>query len=469
MKANAGALDGLFVGPLHYTKSMNFPTPSEIKIYDTTLRDGEQMPGVAMSAEQKYQIACELSAIGCHIIDLGFPSSSQSEQTALQMVLKGKERGKIREDLEALVMCRSTQHDIDTTVRAIKSQGFSPEDVSVLIFTSASPLHCKYKLGPTLLKRENLPEDEDAPLEFFHEANKRMMAEAIRYARSRGLRNIEFGAEDASRTPIPQLIDLVQTAVEAGASRYIFADTSGSLTPEATAIYCRELTRAFPEIARVSHFHNDFDLATTNVITAIANGFSIFSATVNGIGERAGNAPLHSVVTALRYLYGIEIPGFQYDRIGRLKTIVESASGVPVQPHEPVIGYNVYSHESGIHAHGVSIARCMYEPIPFEEVGGTTRFIYGKHSGAHAVQDGLLRHAGEIPAEIDREFVLEVLNEVKALREKVTRSSKTAQHIAQYYDNLHGLGIGEHRLIQIAKEVAQARESRRAALAVYAE
>lgn len=455
MPVNKQSVGDLFVGPQHYTKSIHFPSPNQIKIYDTTLRDGEQMPGVAMSAEQKYLIARELSEIGCHIIDLGFPSSAPSEQQALQLVLRGKERGEIREDLEILVMCRSTQHDIDTTVRTIREQGFSPENVSVLIFTSASPLHCKYKLGPTLLKREGLREDEEVPLSFYHEANKKMMSEAIRYARSKGLHKIEFGAEDASRTPIPQLIDLVRAAVDAGASRYIFADTSGSLTPESTAIYCRELTAAFPDIALVSHFHNDFDLATTNVITAIAHGFSIFSTTVNGIGERAGNAPLHSVVTALKYLYDVQIPGFQYDRIGRLKTIVENATGVPVQPHEPVVGYNVYSHESGIHAHGVSIARCMYEPIPFEEVGGETRFIYGKHSGTHAVMDGLLRHADEIPAVIDREFISQVLAEIKSLRERVTFSSRTAQNINQYYDNLHSLGISERKLVQVAKDIAE--------------
>ena len=450
----------LFVGPQYYTKGKRFPDPSQIKIYDTTLRDGEQMPGVAMSVEQKYIIARELSDIGCHIIDLGFPSSAPSEQATLQQVLRGKEKGEIREDLEILVMCRSTQEDIDTTVRTIKAQGFSPGDVSVLIFSSASPLHCKYKIGPSLLKREGIPEDEDKPLGFFHEANKRMVADAISYARSRGLSQIEFGAEDASRTPISQLIDLVRTAVNAGAMRYIFADTSGSLTPESAATYCQALTENFPDIARVSHFHNDFDLATVNVITGIANGFSIFSSTVNGIGERAGNAPMHSVVAALKYLYGIEIPGFQYDRLGHLKNIVEQMSGIPVQPHEPVIGLNVYSHESGIHAHGVSITRSMYEPIPYEEVGGVTRFIYGKHSGAHSVLDSLMRHKDEIGVPVTRELALTVLKEVKLLREAETISGRTAEHIANYYQNLLSLGIDEEELVDLARRVVATVESK---------
>ena len=454
MRDKKQALDGHFVSPTQYTKGTRFPNAGEIKIYDTTLRDGEQMPGIAMSPGQKYKIARELSEIGCHIIDMGFPSSSRSEQTALQMVLRGKENGEIRDDMEILVMCRSTQDDIDTTVRSIRSAGFSPSDVSVLIFTAASSLHCKYKLGPTLLKREGFREDADLPIEFFHEANKKMVSDAINYARCRGLSNIEFGAEDASRTPLPQLIDLVRAAANAGATRYIFADTSGSLTPESTALYCRTLSEEFPDLALVSHFHNDFDLATINVVTAISNGFPIFSSTVNGIGERAGNAPLHSVVAALKYLYGVEIPNFRYDRLWRLKSLVEQLTGVPVQAHEPVVGFNVFSHESGIHAHGVSIARCMYEPIPLDEVGGASRNVFGKHSGAHGLMHILRKHEASIGAPIDNEFTRKLLKEVKYLREAQIDSGDTARHVAKYYENLNSLSISEDELVALARDFA---------------
>jgi isopropylmalate/homocitrate/citramalate synthase len=447
----------LLVSPLHYTQNCDFPRPEEIRIYDTTLRDGEQMPGVAMAPADKYAIAVELSEIGCHIIDLGFPSSSPSEEATLKLVLEGKTRGELREDLEILVMCRATQEDIDTTIRTVKGRGFSARDLTMLIFTASSPLHCKYKLGPTLLKREGCKQDEDAPLEFFHEANKRMISDAIRYARQSGICSIEFGAEDASRTPVPQLIDLVKTAVDAGAKRYTFADTTGSLTPEATAFYCHALTEQFPHIERASHFHNDFDLATANVITGLMNGFNIFSSTVNGIGERAGNAALHSVVTCLRYLYGIELPNFRYERLGRIKRTVEDLTGIPVQAQEPVIGFNVYSHESGIHTHGVSIARCMYEPIPFAEVGGTARMIYGKHSGAHGIRQALLRHEAEIDAPIDGEFILQLLKEVKSLRESRIATRHTAAHIEQYYENLQSLGISEEDLVLMAKQLASRR------------
>src|SRR5262249_6320572 len=155
---------------------------------------------------------------------------------SLQLILDGKYRGRIREDLEILVMCRAVMKDIDTTIEAIEQTGFSPGDVSFLLFTSASPLHIKYKLGPSLLKHAGYPVSclEETPYSFFHERNKVMAREAISYARERGVRKIEFGGEDASRTPIELLIDLARAAVEAGASRFVFADTTGSLTPEAT-------------------------------------------------------------------------------------------------------------------------------------------------------------------------------------------------------------------------------------------
>jgi isopropylmalate/homocitrate/citramalate synthase len=457
MRKPKESLDTLYVHPHKYTANNQFPHPNIIKIYDTTLRDGEQMPGVAMSPEQKYLIAVELSAIGCHILDLGFPASAPSERTTLQMVLQGKYKGDIREDVEILVMCRATEHDIDATIEALDAQGLSPKDVTVLIFTASSYLHCKYKLGATLRKREGVRENENAPLEFYHEANKRMVSDVIRYARSRGIENIEFGAEDASRTPLPQLIDLISAADVAGIKRYVFADTTGSLSPEATKIYCSELSRVFPGLERATHFHNDFDLATTNVITGLLNGFSVFSTTVNGIGERAGNAALHSVLACLKYVYGIELPNFQYDRLWRLKSIVEGITGVPVAAQEPIVGYNVYTHESGIHAHGVDVIRCMYEPLPFEDVGGISRNVYGKHSGAHTIEHMLNQHQCEFDCPVDQEFVQLVVKEVKSVRELRTLDNRTSTQISDYYRNLESLGISDTHLLQLAKRISRAR------------
>jgi isopropylmalate/homocitrate/citramalate synthase len=450
----------LFVDPRHYTQRTQPIDPALIRIYDTTLRDGEQMPRVAMSPEQKYVIARELSAIGCHIIDMGFPAVSATEREALQLVLRGKHKGEIREDMEILVMCRATPGDIDITIETIAELGFDASEVTFLIFTSASNLHCKYKLGPMLMERQGKDSAAlaETGLEFFHEANKAMVADAILYARSRGITSIEFGTEDASRTPVDQLIDLVRVAVRAGAKRYIFPDTTGSLTPESTKLYCQALTQSFPEIDRVSHFHNDFDLATINSITGVLNGFYIVSTSVNGIGERAGNTPLHSVLAGLKYLYGLEIPNFHYDRLCHIKRVVEEITGIPVSALEPVVGHNVYSHESGIHTHGVSICRRMYEPIPFEEVGGAARFVYGKHSGSNAVANLLSQHSASFDREVSRELVLSVLAEIKRMREARTYSEDTRESIRNYYSKLNALGVAEADVVAIAKILARRQE-----------
>lgn len=448
--------DGI-ISPLAFTASAPKPDPARLRIYDSTLRDGEQMPGVAMSPEQKYRIAEELSQIGCHIIDVGFPAVSATERQALQLILDGKLRGAIRPELEILVMSRSLPSDIDATIDAIQEIGFTASEITLLIFTSASPLHVRQKLGATLLRQCGIPADEapNIPFSVLHEANKAMVTEAIRYALDRGVEKVEFGSEDASRTPIPLLLDLIQAAVDAGAARYIFPDTTGSLTPEATRIYAQALSAKFPAIELASHFHNDFSLATANVITGILHGLTTFSTTVNGIGERAGNAPLHSVVASLKYLYGLEIPGFQYDRLCHLKHVVEDISGVPVQAHEPVIGYNAFTHESGIHTHGVSIDRRMYEPIPYEEVGGTPRFVYGKHSGLHCVSKLLAERAREIDLEPCSKLSARVLEEIKATREKMAADGDCAFAVRKHYGSLERLGISEEQVLEIAKSLSE--------------
>src|SRR5262249_517502 len=154
------------------------------------------------------------------------------------------------------------------------------------------------------------------------------------------------------------------------------------------------------------------------------------------------------------YLYGLEIPNFKYDRLWRLKRLVEEVTGIPVQAQEPVIGHNVYSHESGIHTHGVSIARRMYEPIPYEEIGGEAKFVYGKHSGSNILYDLLMRRAGEIGCTVDRDFVSDVLSEIKYQRAMRVSQIQTATFINQYYSNLNQLSMGEDAVISLAREIS---------------
>ena len=194
-------LEELARDPARFTHDLQFPPPERIRVYDDTLRDGEQMPGVAFSPRVKYELAKELSAIGVHIMDVGFPAVSESERETLKLILEGRRRGEIRQDLEVLCMMRSTQGDIDATMRAIDELGYARDEVTYFVFTSASDLHIKYKLGRSLLAREGIPASEwlELPLDYYRDANLRMMCEAIAYAREQGAREVEFGGEDGSR------------------------------------------------------------------------------------------------------------------------------------------------------------------------------------------------------------------------------------------------------------------------------
>lgn len=452
----------LYFDPRVFTDTSGFPPPEKIKLYDTTLRDGEQAPGIAFTPQQKIEIAIALSDIGVHILDVGFPGVSTTEQEALKLIVEARKRGHIRKDLELLVMCRSTRPDIDATIQALQEIGARPDEITFLIFTSASDLHIKYKLGPSLLKKEGRdPKEFDTlPIEFYRQANMRMIQEAIAYARQRGVGYIEFGTEDASRSNIDYLISLVRAAVGAGANRYIFPDTTGSLTPDSTRFYCIRLKKALPGIPIVSHFHNDFDLATINVITSMSLGIEAHSVTANGIGERAGNAPLHTVVTALKLLYGIDIPGFRYEKLWSLRDLVERYSGIPVKPNEPIIGRNTFAHESGIHTHGVLSHPRTYEPIPYEVVGGHRRLSFGKHTGSALVEWALKNHADELQrkgVEITDELIHHVVTEVKRIREEKARQGITETFIRQYYQNLAQLELTDEDVVAIALTLAPAK------------
>lgn len=441
--------------PTDFTSEMRFPDASRIRLYDTTLRDGDQMPGVAFSPEHKYELAKRLSDIGAHIIDMGFPSVAASERRALQMLVKGKHKGEIREDLEILVMCRSNVEDIDITIKALEDVNVNPAEVTFFIFTSGSDLHIKYKIGKTLLKREGKGEEEwlELPVEFYREANIKMAVEAISYARDMGIKQIEFGGEDGSRSDVNYMIKLAKACYDAGGTRFSFPDTVGVFTPKAVEYYITKLVQAFPGKDLVVHFHNDFGFAAINTITAMSCGANIPTCTANGIGERAGNAPLHQVVMALKLLYGVEIPGFKYEKLRELREFIEGFSGIPVAVHEPIIGEGVFTHESGIHIAGLLIDESIYQVIPPKMVGAEMKFVFGKHSGYAAVAHILNKHhdqIGRAGVRITPEFVSKLTNFVKEVREKRSETGDLTQAVKAYYAAYKNLGISESHLIDIA-------------------
>ena len=448
-------IERLIRDPKEFTRNVGFPDPSELRIYDETLRDGEQMPGVCYTPPQKLEIAKALADIGVHIMSIGFPAASEGDRRTLQLVMDAKRRGGLGET-EIVVMCRSNRKDIDVTVATLREAGIDPSAVTFFIFTSGSDLHLKYKIGKTLLRFEGRDESEwlDLPLEYYRNANIRLQCDAIKHARECGVERIEFGAEDGSRGDVDYFIQYFKAGLDAGGTRPAWPDTVGCLTPEAMRWYGTRIINALPKgLPVVAHLHNDYGLGTINAITATACGFKVISVTANGYGERAGNVKLHEYAVALRVLYGVEIPGFKYNKLRDLARFMERVSGIPMQQHEPIIGAKVFAHESGIHTHGVLIDRRIYEAVPSELVGGKTSFIFGKHSGVALVEDTLRKRSEKLAAagiEVDSALAQAVTEEIKRLREERAASSKSEETIDAYEEAMRQLSISEDDVAEIA-------------------
>jgi isopropylmalate/homocitrate/citramalate synthase len=441
-------LEELARDPRRFGHDLMFPPADRIRVYDDTLRDGEQMPGVAIAPKDKYELARALSDIGVHIMDVGFPAVGGSERETLRLVLEGKRRGELRDDLEVLCMMRSTKADIDATLRVIDELGFPRDSVTYFVFTSASDLHVKYKIGRTLLARKGIPQSEwlEFPVSWYREENLEMMCEAIAYARSQGAAQVEFGGEDGSRADVDYIAEIHRRGLAAGGTRPSTPDTVGCYSPYAVREYIPKIKQAAPDAPLVVHFHNDLGIGAWNTVVALGSGAEVFTTSVNGIGERTGNAPMHQVLLQLRYLFGIEIPGFKYERLRDLGHLLERMSGIMVPPQEPGIGLNVFSHESGIHTAGMLIHPAIYQFIPPADLGEKVRYVYGKHSGAMVIEYALRQ--ANIPPE--KELLARVIDEVKKLREERAERDSFATVQSAYYEHLAGLGVSQEEVVAIA-------------------
>jgi len=441
-------LEDLARDPRRFGHDLVFPPSDRIRVYDDTLRDGEQMPGVAFSPAVKYELARALSDIGVHIMDVGFPAVGGSERETLKRVLEGRRRGELREDLEILCMMRSNKSDIDATFRVMDELGYPRDSVTYFIFSSASDLHVKYKLGKTLLAREGIPLSEwlELPVRFYRDANLRMMCEAIRYAREQGAREIEFGGEDGSRADVAYIAEIHREGMKAGGTRPSTPDTVGCYSPFAVREYIPVIKAAAPEAPLVVHFHNDLGVGAWNTVMALGSGAEVFTTSVNGIGERTGNAPMHEVLLQLRYLFGIEIPGFRYEKLRDLAHRMERVSGIMVPPTAPGIGRNVFSHESGIHTAGMLIHPAIYQFIPPADFGAEVRYVYGKHSGTLVIEHAL-RECG---IHFDADLVARVMNEVKRVREERAERADFTEFAHSYDQHLEGMGVSREEIGEIA-------------------
>ncbi|MBC8277686.1 MAG: hypothetical protein H8E46_05595, partial [FCB group bacterium] len=246
----------------------------------------------------------------------------------------------------------------------------------------------------------------------------------------------------------------------AGGTRYSFPDTVGCFTPEGVDHYIPRIVEEFPGKDLVVHFHNDFGLAGINTVRAMSHGINVPTCTVNGMGERAGNAPLHEVVVALKLLYGIDLPRFKYNKLREIRRMVEDYSGLPVAAATPIIGEGVFLHESGIHTAGLLIDKSIYQVIDPELVGAEIKYVFGKHSGLGAVKavlekdkfrEGLKRDGVEITDHLIEAVTLFV----KDARQKRTRSDSFTNITEGFYREYNHLGISELRLVELASTIGR--------------
>lgn len=344
----------------------------DIRFLDTTLRDGEQTPGVSLSAKDKLLIARKLDTLGVNIIEAGSAITSKGERKAIRAVAN--------EGLNAEICsyCRALNGDIDLALEC---------DVdSIHLVVPASDLHIKAKL-----KKDR-------------ETVKQMALNAVEYAKDHGL-IVELSGEDASRADMEFLRSLYSEGIEAGADRVVFCDTIGLLNPEITYEIFKELSTLSKPVA--IHCHNDFGFATSNTISALRGGASEAHVTINGIGERAGNASLEEVVMGLENLYGYS-PNIKFDEIYTTSRLVSRLTDIPVAPNKAIVGGNAFTHEAGIHVHGLIADTSTYEPMKPETVGRKRKIVLGKHAGKSSVMMALKEFGFQVNAEQLNEIVARI-------------------------------------------------------------
>jgi 2-isopropylmalate synthase len=371
---------------------------------DTTLRDGEQMPGVRLNPDQKLQIAQGLAKAGIHSIDAGFPAAAQEEIDSIK---------KIAESVRGPVInahCRTLEADIDAAREALGSLSIFKR--AVTLFVGISKLHREQK----------------------HKKSKaeivKMTVDAIQYAK-RYFQIVTFGPEDASRTEPEFLHEIYKEAIDAGATTCGFADTVGYLTPDKAADKIKSIQDNVPNISQALlavHFHNDLGLGTANALACIKQGVNIVQGTVNGLGERAGNTPLEEVIMAIT-VHPDEYPvrcKIRTKELYELSRLVARLTGVEPAPAKAVIGGNVFRTEAGVHQDGVLKDPSVYLPYLPEQIGAPpVQLVLGKHSGRRAVA----HRAAEIGRSLSDAEVNQVLQHLKQHPRKA--SYATAEEVGE--------------------------------------
>ena len=352
---------------------------SDVQFLDTTLRDGEQAPGISLTPEEKAHIARKLDDANIDVIEAGSACTGPGERETIRRVTNL--------DVSATVtsFCRGIQNDIDLAMDC----GVNGIDLVV----PASDKHITDKVGMS------------------REENIQNTTELVEYAKDHDLW-VEVIGEDGSRADIDYLEALMESALDAGADRVCYADTVGHATPDKTLEVVSTLSKLGPTS---THTHDDLGLAVTNALVSIAAGADLVHGTINGVGERAGNVALEEVAIALYHGYGIET--MELEQVYDLAQLVANKTGIPLPPNKAVVGQNAFTHESGIHTDGTLKDDSMYEPYPPELVGRKRRLALGKHAGRAGVEAALNEH----DFDASEEQVIEIVNRVKKLGDRGKR------------------------------------------------
>lgn len=362
-----------------------------VRIFDTTLRDGEQSPGCSMNLAEKIEVARQLERLGVDIMEAGFAIASPGDFASVKAITNTIKNSTVAS------LARALPKDIDAAAEALKNAKYP----RIHTFLATSDIHMQYKLKKT-------------PEEVLETA-----CEMVKYAK-RFCSDIEFSAEDASRSNPAFLYQVFEAVIKAGATTINVPDTVGYTSPEEFAALIKGIKENVPSIDKAIisvHCHNDLGLAVANSLAAIKAGARQVECTINGIGERAGNAALEEVVMNLntrRDLYGIDC-GIQTKEIYKSSKLLSSITGVRVQPNKAIVGENAFAHESGIHQHGMLANKETYEIMTPESIGLTeNKLVLGKHSGRHAFEDKLK----SMGYDLDEAALITAFEDFKVLADK---------------------------------------------------
>lgn len=373
---------------------------NQVFINDTTLRDGEQAAGVAFNLEETIAIARLLDNIGVHELEIGIPAMGKAQQHTIKTICELGLKANL------LGWNRAVISDIQSSINC----GLKRVHISIPV--SAIQIATKFQ-GQSQIVLQKLKD-------------------SLSFALDQGM-FVSVGGEDASRAEENFLLDVVLSAQEWGASRFRFCDTVGILDPFATYTKVKQLVMSL-SIPIEIHTHNDFGLAVANALAGIKAGALSVNTTVNGLGERAGNAALEEVVMALKRIYNND-SGINTRRLLEISRLVATASGYGVPPWKAIVGENTFAHESGIHAHGVLQNPSTYEPFAPEEVGWERRLVIGKHSGRHLLSN-LLEQNDILLNNEEIQSVLETVRQ-ESVKKKRSLTTQELLQIAQLEQHSH--------------------------------